>query len=133
MRLLLLGILLVQTGCLSVQWTQVNIDEPVKQENFALIKVGRDDLGRCLEILGAPTLIEDFEGDNQFALLWTWLNRAGWGFSLSAGRFSPVGSISYASAAENLRAVRLLFDSDLSLLAKQQGMLSGLSRGHASR
>ena len=133
MRLLLLGFLLVHTGCVTVQWNQVNIDEPVRQEDFAQIEVGRDDLGRCLEILGAPTLIENFDGDEQFALLWAWLNRAGWGFSVSTGRFSSFGSFRYSSATENLKAVRLLFDSDLSLLAKQQGMLSGLSRRHASR
>lgn len=115
-----------------MQWQQVNIDEPVAQENFERLEVGQDDLTSCLEILGAPTLIEDFEGEDQFALLWTWLNTESWGFSVSAGRYSPFGSLSYTGATKHLRAVRLLFDVELELIAKQQGMLSGLLHDYAS-
>jgi hypothetical protein len=46
------------------------------------VEPGQDDLGSCLDKLGAPNVVQRGPGESM-DLIWLWSDADGWGFSIS--------------------------------------------------
>ena len=86
------------------------------------LSVGKSNLEDCLKILGAPTLVEQSDGGNQFVLSYEWLRTSGWGVGVSVP-ISGIGktSVNYSNSDASPTFVKLIFDKEWQLIEVMQG------------
>ena len=114
-------------GCLSVNWSRGNRNEPISDESLAMLNPGEADLTLCLTTLGAPTVVWEYQGDGM-ALAYAWIDSDSWGLSASysVSRYAPSAAFSFDSRDDQRMGVVLMFDADLTLNTLKRGRLGEL-------
>lgn len=124
--------LLVATlpACITGSYERVRLQEPVRETDLAGLTPGQSALGECLQRLGAPWRVleydVDVDGNSGAALLWTWRDAAGWGLKAEYGDESVSGSVSYDAVAAAQPACMLWFDHHLVLQRWRMGTAGDL-------
>ena len=115
------------SGCLSLNWSGGNLNEPITDATLSVLQPGEADLTRCLAALGAPNLVWEYKGDGM-ALAYAWFDTGAWGFraSFAFSDNTPGASFSYDSAENLGNGVVLTFDESLTLETIQRGRLNEL-------
>ena len=121
-----LAALLPLTGCVQLNWDRVSFNEPISGDRLLELRPDQSDLGDCLRVLGAPHQV--WENNGGVVLAWAWLDRAGWGLSVSYTftRF-VTASVNYADADTDINGVVLVLDSDLRLRQVRRGYFSDIT------
>lgn len=106
-------------ACITGSYDRVHLQEPVHEADLAGLTPGKSALGDCLQRLGAPWRVleydVDVDGNSGAALLWTWRDAAGWGLKAEYGDETVSGSLSYDAVAAEQPACVLWFDHHLVL------------------
>lgn len=114
--------LLVGSSCANASLNSNVLDRQIDSTAVAKLSVGKSDLGDCLEILGAPTRVEQSDGGDQFVLSYEWLRNSGW----RAGVSVPISglrnaSVNYSNSDASPAFVKLIFDKEWQLIEVMQG------------
>lgn len=118
-------------GCVTGAYGRRSFNEPVSAERLAGLVPGRDDLGSCLRLLGAPVEVHEYrvgaDRSSGMALLWYWRDTVGWGLDVSA----PISREARASfefdwAGVATPGVVLWFDHELRLERYRTGNVGEL-------
>lgn len=119
-------LLLACAGCVRFAVGRYRQEQPVAIEQLEQLTPGRDDLGSCLHVLGAPVYIFEWQRDGM-ALAWVWEDVFEWGLrvSLAFGR-GPSASFSYDDADADRPGCMLWFDRDLVLREWRRGSMRDL-------
>ena len=114
-------------GCVSLNWSRGNVNEPIADAALASLRPGEADLTQCLSTLGAPNLVWEYKIDG-VALASAWVDSGGWGagVSFSFFRYAPAASFNFDSSDDDRNGVVLLFDEGLTLESVRRGRLSEL-------
>jgi hypothetical protein len=119
LRRLAAAALLALPACVTGSYERVRQQEPVSEEQLAGLQPGQATLGDCLQRLGAPWRVLEYDVDADgvagAALLWTWQDAAGWGIEVQGGDEHVSGSVSYDAIAAEQPACMLWFDHHLVL------------------
>jgi hypothetical protein len=106
-------------ACVTGSYDRVHLQEPVREADLASLVPGAAALGDCLQRLGAPWRVLEYDvdqdGNSGAALLWTWRDAAGWGVQAEYGDNTVSGSLAYESVAAEQPACVLWFDHRLVL------------------
>jgi hypothetical protein len=115
-------LLLVGSSCANASLNSNIIDRQVDFMAVAKLSAGESNLGDCLKMLGAPTLVEQSDGGNQFVLSYEWLKTSGWGVGVSVP-ISRIGkaSVNYSNSDTAPTFVKLIFDKEWQLIEVMQG------------
>lgn len=134
MRLAALLPLLCVGACVTGEYNQVSINEPVDLELLRRLEPGKDDLTSCLRKLGAPVDVQEYRVGSDLssgvALIWYWSQQYGWGLEISA----PVGddaSLNFEMdfGGNHLPGCVLWFDERLVLESWREGLVGELLQG----
>ncbi|MCU0864088.1 MAG: hypothetical protein MUC36_09865 [Planctomycetes bacterium] len=129
-RAAMLAALLPAAGCVTGSYNHVSVDEPIRAEQLAELQPGGVDLTRCLQVLGAPHRVLEYQvaadGRAGMALVWVWRDVAGWGVDVSVAYDDASGSVSFDSQQTDLPGCVLWFDPDLRLERWRTGTLGDL-------
>lgn len=128
-RLLLAGLLMLLPGCLRLRWAAQSRNEPITEANLEQLRPASSSLGDCLDRLGAPDLVFEYQGDG-VALGYGWRDAVDWGFTASYTPPNTSGgsvSFSFDSSDADLPGVILLFDEQLELRSIERGFLRDLT------
>lgn len=121
--------LLLLQGCVHLYWNVDHVEEPIPDGVLAKLEPGTDDLGRCLQLLGAPHFVWEYRGDGM-ALAWVTLDSSAFGFSVSyTFEHFAATSLSYDSGFAELPGVVLWFGPDLKLESWRRGRMRDLTSG----
>ena len=127
-----LGLLsLSLAGCVKGEYAQRTINEPIDLQRLRQLEVGKDDLGSCLAVLGAPLDVREYgvaaDGTSGMALVWFWRRNVGWGLQMSAA-ITRDASVSFEFDWEGtyLPGCVLWFDQDLKLTNYREGKVGEL-------
>ena len=114
--------LLVGSSCASASLNSNVLDRQIDSTAVAKLSVGKSNLDDCLEILGAPTRVEQSDGGDQFVLSYEWLRTSGWGAGVSVP-IDTIGNVSvnYSNSDTSPAFVKLIFDKDWQLIEVMQG------------
>ena len=130
MRLLLvLACGVFAAGCVSASWNRELRYAPPAPEAIATLQPGESTLGPCLDALGAPLWVWEYDGDG-VALAYGWLEQRGWNVNVSmpvADNFSL--SLDYTDISAEMQGLVLLFNAELALVDLRRGLLRDLTRG----
>lgn len=126
----LLALGLLQASCLQFSYVVRTVDAPLPDEVLQPLQPGVTDLATCLQHLGAPNFVFEYRVHGM-ALLWRYVDSAGWGASLSytIDRAAPGASFNFDSDDADTTGVMLWFDQDLKLIRWQKGLVSQLAVG----
>ena len=119
------------TGCVTGEFAQVTINEPIDVERLHALQPGKDDLTSCLAALGAPVDVREYrvgpDRASGMALVWYWSERVGWGVQVS-GSVTDEASVSFEFdwAGTDLPGCVLWFDRDLVLESYREGLVGEL-------
>lgn len=119
-RVAALALALLAPGCVSATFRATNRYREVAGEEELV--VGQDDLGRTLEVLGAPLLVR--ENGEGAVLAWGWARERGWGVRARLPGNSRNVSFDYAQDQRGLRGLVLFFDDRWTLTASRRGRLA---------
>lgn len=111
-------------SCVTGDYNQTRVFQPVPADAVASLEVGRAGLEDALSGLGAP--LQVIELGAGAALAWGWKESADWNITGAANIGSVRGRIQYADAALEFPGVVLFFDRSWTLVAKEEGFLSDL-------
>ncbi len=118
------------TGCVTGSYERGLVDEPIVDRRLDGLQIGTDDLGSCLEALGAPHRVFEVavgpELTSGMALLWVWRDASGFGVQVSVAARDLSASWSGDFAGADLPGCMLWFDADLRLEAWRRGRLGEL-------
>lgn len=126
--------LLAPAGCVTGNYNQVSINEPVDLEQLRALVPGRDDLTSCLQKLGAPVDVQEYsvnpDRTSGVALVWYWSQQYGWGLDISAP-VSRDASVSFEMdfGGNHLPGCVLWFDERLVLESWREGLVGELLSG----
>ncbi|MFT7535446.1 MAG: hypothetical protein ACI9S9_002729 [Planctomycetota bacterium] len=127
-----LGLLtLLLPSCVTGEYGQKTVNEPVDLQLLREFQVGQDDLGSCLAALGAPVDVREYgvasDGTSGMALVWYWSQQIGWGLQVS-GSVTEDASVSFEFdwAGTDLPGCVLWFDRDLKLTGYREGLVGEL-------
>jgi len=115
-------LLLAGSSCANASLNSNIIDRQVDFMAVAKLSAGESDLDDCLKMLGAPTLVEQSDGGNQFVLSYEWLKTSGLGVGVSVP-ISRIGkaSVNYSNSDTAPTFVKLIFDKEWQLIEVMQG------------
>jgi len=115
-------LLLIGSSCANASLNSNAIDRQIDSTALAKLSVGKSNLDDCLKMLGAPTLVEQSDGGNQFVLSYEWLRTSGWGAGVSVP-IDTIGNVSvnYSNSDTSPAFVKLIFDKDWQLIEVMQG------------
>ena len=115
-------LLLACSSCANASLNSNAIDRQIDSTALAKLSVGKSNLDDCLKMLGAPTLVEQSDGGNQFVLSYEWLRTSGWGAGVSVP-IDTIGNVSvnYSNSDTSPAFVKLIFDKDWQLIEVMQG------------
>ncbi|MBL6757821.1 MAG: hypothetical protein ISQ11_15605 [Planctomycetes bacterium] len=117
-------IALLSSSCVTGDYNQTRVFQPVSVEAVDALEVGEAELGEALASLGAP--LQVIELGAGAALAWGWKESTDWNITGSANIGNVRGRIQYADAALEFPGVVLFFDQSWTLVAKERGFLSEL-------
>ena len=124
---------LLSSSCLSAFYRRETRFEPVPEETLAALNPGTSDLGECLERLGAPLWVWEYEGSG-VALAYGWLANRGWNLHASYSFERNVSaSFTWQRIDARMKGVVLFFDEDWKLVAWRSGLLRDLTAGFRER
>jgi len=120
-------------SCVRLQWTRVEVHEPIPEALYDDLAPGVDTLGSCLERLGAPLYAWEVSSTS-FALAYGWNDGRDWGFNVSVPVYRAAsGSFEYGSADLDLHGLVLVFDEEGRLLRTERGYLREIAPELAER
>ncbi len=123
-RLAALLLPLALSSCLNVRYSRfVHLQEPGGGDYSSLVP-GRSELSGCLDLLGAPLIVQEHDGGS--ALAWGWFESSDWTFSLQAPLGDESASVSFQSVDGRMRGLLLLFDERWQLTKVRTGYLRQL-------
>jgi hypothetical protein len=133
-RCCLLALALQLQSCVYVYWQVEHVQEPIADGTLAKLEPGKDDLSRCLQLLGAPHFVWEYRGEGA-ALAWVSSDTSSWGVGVSYSFewFFPSASFRWDAGYANLPGVVLWFDQDLRLERWKRGRMRDLISGHHHR
>lgn len=112
-RLLLLLIFCSSSSCVSVQYGRERLDLPPTEEAIASLVPGTTQLQECLDLLGAPKVVEPTQTGERLTLAWVWNAGSGWGFGVSVPLGEQVNaSFQYDDVQSDLPRLQLRFDGE---------------------
>ena len=111
-------------GCITGDYNQTRVYQPVPAGSFDALVVGEASLTDALEGLGAP--LQVVELGSGAALAWGWKEATDWNVTGSATLGSVRGRLSYSDTDLEFPGVVLFFDGSWNLVAKDEGFLSDL-------
>lgn len=97
-------------------------NEPVEEALVLQLEPGRS-LQECLDLLGAPVLVDADDGTPQFRAIYAWEQARGWNLAVSSNSDSAPGSLTLGSKDSGVRGVILWFDETQTLTRIDQGHL----------
>lgn len=117
----------VTAGCVNYTYVKVHYEEPVELAKLQTLRPDTDDLGACLQRLGAPRYVWR-NGRDGMALAWVWREGSEHRFGIS---FSPVHEAPGASfngdfGGDDFPGCVLWFDDGLVLREWRTGRLGDL-------
>lgn len=115
---------LLSASCVTGDYNQTRVFQPVPGEAVQSLVVGRSGLDEALASLGAP--LQVIELGAGAALAWGWKESTDWNVTGSASIGSVRGRLQFADAALQFPGVVLFFDGEWTLVAKEKGFLSEL-------
>jgi hypothetical protein len=116
------------SGCVSFNYGRHTLFEAVWPDAVEQLEIGTSDIGRALELLGAPLYVWEGVGDS-IVLAYGAENRKETGFALSVPMFEQASaSFNYDDVSSRLEGYVLVFDSDLKLEIVRAGLLRELSK-----
>lgn len=115
------ALLLGSTSCASINFSHVRINTPPDEAAVAQAVPQQTDLGKCLNLLGAPTSVEPAEDGQRFMLTWDWMEQEDWGFSISIPVGDQSASFNWKDSESQPQFVRLFFDASWRLVDKAEG------------
>lgn len=115
---------LLSSSCLNYTYARVVAFRPPKQVAVESLVVGRSQLPECLERLGAPLIVQEYQAG--CAMAWGWFEAEDWNVSISAPIGDDSGSVSFRSVDGRMRGLLLIFDEDWTLLTLRSGFLREL-------
>jgi hypothetical protein len=114
--------LLIYGSCANTSFSSSTVDRRISPDNVALLAVGEADLTICLDILGAPTHVEQSENGAEFILSYEWWRLGGWKVGVSVPISKAVNSsINFTSTNNTPSFVKLIFNGDWRLIKVMQG------------
>lgn len=126
----LLSVAVAAAGCVTGRFSQVTFNEPVPSELLQALRPGVDTLQTCLDALGAPVRVFEYQvaadRSSGVALLWSWRQNRGWGIDVSANIDDASVSFDYASESTGLPGCVLWFGPDLVLERWREGLVGDL-------
>jgi hypothetical protein len=127
-RLLVLALALSSSGCLTGVWSRTSRLAPVSGDVVLNLEVEHSTLEHCLETLGAPLYVWEYQGDG-LALAYGFYRSNEFGFNLSL----PVtdtqsASFDYEDERAHLHGYVLFFDDQWKLTEVKAGALRDLER-----
>ena len=132
MRLALALCAFLGTACVTVNVTRF-ADEREPEEDVLLPLVpGEADLTQCLEVLGAPVVVEEL--DDGAVLGWGWRRFQNMSVNVSVPISSDASaSVQYGRGGDGIEGIVLFFDSDWGLVEVKRGHLQEILRSSRSR
>jgi hypothetical protein len=131
-RVAALAALATASSCVTAEYEREIIFSRVSDEGVAHLVPGEHDLGRCLELLGAPNFVWERRGD-AIALAYASYRDGGWGVGASVQVARGVSaSFDYGELAGRSKGFVLLFDEHWRLEGVRSGYLRDL-RGPIER
>lgn len=122
----LIGLALVAASCVQVGWNRESALEPIEPEQVEALVPGEADLGDCLDALGAPVAVWEYQVDG-LALAWAWRSLLNHNVSVSVPVTDQTSaSYSYTRIGVDVPAWLLLFDGDWELVEVRRANLSEL-------
>jgi hypothetical protein len=121
-RLAFFFLLLASSSCANASLNSNAIDRQIDSMAVEKLAVGKSNLGDCIKMLGAPTIVEQSDGGNQFVLSYEWLRTSGWGVGASVP-IDTIGNVSvnYSNSDTSPAFVKLIFDKEWQLIEVMQG------------
>lgn len=127
MRFLLIIFGALTAGCVSVNWERESRFTPPDEQSLDGLQAGESGLGHCLDALGAPLWVWEYDGDG-VALAYGWLEERRWNINVSAPVSDSLSaSFDFTDAASNMEGLVLLFDEELILHELRRGLLVDLT------
>ena len=122
--------LLAMASCVTGEYRQVNINEPVDRARLHALQPGKDDLESCLAALGAPVDVREYDvakdRHSGMALIWFWTEQVGWGAKASSVIKDTSVSFEFDWTGTDLPGCVLWFDRDLKLESYREGLVGDL-------
>jgi hypothetical protein len=129
--LVLTPALALGSACVSISWQRESRHHPIPRAAVAGLVPGESDLGRCLELFGAPLWVWEHveDGRQAAALAYGWSDERDFGLRLSV----PVteyysASLDYDQIDAHMRGLVLFFDEGWKLTSWRTGLLRDLTR-----
>lgn len=117
-------VVLLSAACVTGDYNQTRVYQPVPGGAFESLEVGRAGLGEALASLGAPLQVIELGGGA--ALAWGWKESTDWNISGSATVDNMRARIQFSDAALEFPGLVLFFDAHWTLVGKEEGFLSEL-------
>lgn len=112
-------------SCIRLNWSREMVETPIPAERLAELAPG-EELGRCMELLGAPLLVLEL-GDGGSALIYGWSRQSGFGFRASAPVKDAVSaSFDYDSLERRAQGVLVQLDAGQRVVLVRRGLLADL-------
>ena len=114
-------------SCLNLRYSRiVQLREPA-DGHYESLRPGESDLQACLDLLGAPLIVQEYAAGQ--ALAWGWFEAADWSLSAQTPIGDQSASLSFQSVDGRMLGLLLLFDRDWRLIELRRGYLRELGRG----
>lgn len=108
-------------SCVTGDYDRFRRYEPIEDAAWTALEPGESDLAACLAALGAPMRVWE-PRPGALALAWVWVDRAGWGLSVSVPTGEAVdASFSYRDVSATDEGLLLVFDESWTLETLERG------------
>ena len=97
-------------------------NEPIDETLVLQLEPGRS-LAECLDLLGAPVLVDADDGTLQFRAIYASERARGWNLAVSTNSDNAPGSLTLGSRDSGVRGVVLWFDETQTLTRIDRGHL----------
>lgn len=126
----LLLLTLPLTGCLRFGYGVTHFEAPLDQAALHGLRPGVDDLGSCLQKLGAPNHVFEYQGSG-LAIAWHWSDGSDLDLDISYSFSKELSSASFSLDLDDLSipGAVLWFDADWKLLSWREGNMRDIASG----
>lgn len=138
MRVLLVLLCLLLTGCVRFNWERELRFEPPPPGTIETLRTGQTDLQQTLDKFGAPLSVWEYPSPNGegAVLAYGWYEFQDKGFRISTPEVFGRGtspSFSYARLDSRTRGLVLFYDKDWKLVSWRTGLLQDITAGLGKR
>lgn len=117
------------SSCVRVSWERAWTNTPVPEETSEALAPGVENLGSCLETLGAPLYVWEVNAYS-YAIAYGWNDGHSWGVAVSVSTDQVTTTVGdFDSVNLDLHGIVLAFDRQDRLLWRRQGHLRDIAYG----